>query len=76
MKPNESPSIFPKQGRDLWVQRGRRVIAWAFEDEPQDEQKPNVTVMLNTSLCKTYNTHVQLSNTGEACEDLFHYDIL
>lgn len=53
MKPNESPSIFPKQARDLRVLQEEKSLP-AFEDEPQDEQKPNVILMLNTP----YSKHV------------------
>lgn len=40
MKPNESPSIFPKQARDRRVLQEEESLP-AFEDELQDEQKPN-----------------------------------
>lgn len=59
MEPNESPSIFPKQARDLRVLQEEELLP-AFEDEPQDEQKPNVVLMLNTSHCKTRNTRAIL----------------
>lgn len=55
MKPNESPSIFPKQARDLRDLQEEESLP-VFKDKPQDEQKPNVILMLNMSHCKIYNT--------------------
>lgn len=50
MKQNESPSIFPKQARDLRVLRGGGESLPALEDEPRDEQKLNAVMMPNASL--------------------------
>lgn len=62
MEPNESPSIFPKQARDLRVLQEEELLP-AFEDEPRDEQKPNTVLMLNTSHCKTRNTRASVSRS-------------
>lgn len=79
MEPNESPSIFPKQAGDLRVLQEEELLP-AFEDEPRDEQKPNVAPTLNTSYCKTRKRTCQpLGCPCELCiwverEDLlFHY---
>lgn len=49
MKPNESPSIFPKQARDLRVEHEEESLP-AFEDEPRREQKLNVILTHELSL--------------------------
>lgn len=78
MKLNESPSIFPKQARDLRVLQEEELLP-TFEDEPQDEQKPNAILMLSTPHCKTCNTRAMQAHPGpcmgsQDCEEsLFYY---
>lgn len=65
MKPNESPSIFPKQAGDSQSCAGGGDAACVCEDEPRDEQKPNVVLMLNVSHGETCNTRAAvLSDTS------------
>lgn len=66
MKPNESPSIFPKQATDLKVGQQQESLS-AFQDKPQHENKSQT---LNVSLVhytqsKRPTPHMQLQ--AEVC---------
>lgn len=57
MKPNESPSIFPKQARDL-----KEPLA-VFEDEPQDKNKSQTLHRCWIHLTKPANVSIASSTS-------------
>lgn len=60
MKPNESPSIFPKQGRDLRVLQEEDLLH-AFEDKPKNQMLSSI---LSVCFSKIWNAHAIFSDAS------------
>lgn len=59
MKPNEKPSIFPKQARELRILKEEEPSP-VSEDKLPDEEKPNVILMSKSSPCTIHDVRYSL----------------